>query len=1196
MFLKRIVLHGFKSFADRTEFEFGPGLSVIVGPNGCGKSNILDAIRWVLGEQSARTLRGQQMLDVIFSGSRSRKPANFAQVELTFDNTTRFLRIDRDEVTVGRVLYRSGESEYLLNGSVCRLKDIRELLLDTGIGVDAYSIIEQGRVDAVLQANPHQRRELFEEAAGISRYKARRTEAQRKLERAQNNLLRLQDVIDELERRLRSVKLAAGKARNYQEYDRRLRELRAAAALADYHALCGRLEAAGRRASALGDVLLAVRTELARRDAESLSLEQQAQKLEEQIAAAEQELRSAESQASTLAERVRQCEQRLSELSEGRQRHDAQMRSTSEALRELARQVERQQGELDALRDTCAQARAAVEQIDAQIGTLQQQRDEAAEALEAQRRGAFELARHVSLLHNEQNALEQQQDALAARRAQLAERLEALEAELQEASRIAEQITARREALAAEASRLAAALETVDQDIAEAEQQLAATEQRVLELSEQRSAAASRLALLEDLDQRREGVGEGTRWVLEWDEARRRAAGVIGLVADVLRIHEPRAACLLGVLEAFERDLIVERAEAFAEALGDAQPPAAFDVVALDGLAAGGGADGSHWPAGLRDEPDVIAPAAGWVACEARFEPLRDALLGRVVVVRDAAAARRLAAAYARAGLCFVGLDGHVVDARSGRWRVAGRRSGGGLISRKSEIEALRERLAGIESELTRTQRLRNDQNRRLEDLRLSREGLLQQLAETQKKEADAHAETTRLADARQRLESDRKRLLAEVAELDRGRQAAGERLRQLELELAAAGEKQAEHEQKLAALAEQLRQIEAGLRELHERRTAAEVEAARAQERLEAATRALTQVRQRYEEARSQASELEAAAARLGEQLARLERERSEARQRGVELEQQARMVRRRLDDLRTGHQRLRRRIDALRGVTRRLHAQIEQIDQRLREVEIEQHEAQVRADELVQRIQDELSLDLRELHRDYRDEPRDWDAVRAEIEELRAKIRRLGHVNLDAIAELEELTPRYENLLAQKRDLEESMSRLESLIAELNHECVTRFERSFRQIREQFQELFRKLFGGGRADIVLADPENPLECGIEILAKPPGKETRTLSLLSGGERTLAAVALLLGIFRTRPSPFAILDEVDAALDEANVDRFNMLLTEFLERSQFIVITHSKRTMQSADVLYGITMQEPGVSKRVSVRFDDRVEAPDVA
>ncbi len=1191
MFLKRIVLHGFKSFADRTEFEFGPGLSVIVGPNGCGKSNVLDAIRWVLGEQSARTLRGQQMLDVIFSGSRSRKPANFAQVELTFDNATRFLRSDTDEVTVGRVLYRSGESEYLLNGKVCRLRDIRELFLDTGVGVDAYSIIEQGRVDAMLQANPLQRRELFEEAAGISRYKARRTEAQRKLERAQNNLLRLADVIEELERRLRSVKLAAGKARNYQEYDRRLRELRAAAALADYHNLTRRLERAQRQKAALEDVLIAVRTELARCDAESLELEQQAQRLEEQITASEQTLRANESEASALAERVRQHTQRLEELTAGRQRHDEQVRSAAEALETLARQVEQHRGELEALRQACEQAEAAVSEIDAQIAQVEQQRREAAEALEAQRRGAFELARHISLLHNEQRGLEQQRATLESRRQQLAQRREAIESELDDAMRLAGDLEQRRADLAARAAQLAGELESLDARLREAGEQLEATEQQVLELSQHRSAAGSRLALLEDLDQRREGIGEGTRWVLDWDASRRQAGRVIGLVADVLRIRDEQARCLLSVLEPYERDLLVEDAAGFAGALGDDRPPAAFDVVALDALP-----QAESPPASWPDDPDVVAGAEAWVACEPRFEPLRRHLLGRVVVVRDAAAARRLAAACRGSGLCFVGLDGHVVDTRSGRWRVAGARAGGGLISRKSEIEALRERLAGIEDALSRAQRQRNEQQQTLEDLRLSREGLLQQLAETQKKEADAHAELTRLADARTRLESDLKRLAAEIDELERARQAADERQRQLALEIQTAEEKQAEHERRLADLAAGVREAEAELRALHERRTAAQVEAARAHERLEAARRALAEMQQRYEQARGQASELQAAAARLTEQLARLERERSEAEARRAALEAQAARQRARLDDLRARHQRLRRRVEALRGVTRRLHGQIEQLDERLREVGIEQREAQVRADDLVSRVAEELSLDLRELHRDYTGEQRDWDAVRAEIDELREKIRRLGNVNLDAIAELEELTPRYENLIAQKRDLEESMARLESLIAELNHECVTRFGRTFEQIRGHFQELFRKLFGGGRADIILADPENPLECGIEILAKPPGKETRTLSLLSGGERTLAAVALLLSVFRTRPSPFAILDEVDAALDEANIDRFNMLLTEFLERSQFIVITHSKRTMQSADVLYGITMQEPGVSKRVSVRFEDRVETPSVA
>ncbi len=1191
MYLKRIVLHGFKSFADRTEFEFGSGRTAIVGPNGCGKSNILDALRWVLGEQSARTLRGRKMLDVVFAGSRTRKPANFAQVDLTFDNSTHFLASEEDEVTVTRVLYRNGDSEYRINGKRCRMKDIRDLLLDTGVGVDAYSVIEQGRVDALLQANPAERREIFEEAAGVSRYRVRRAEAQRKLERTQNNLLRLNDVIEELERRLRSVKLAAGKARRFQEYDARLRELRSSFSLAEYHDLQQTLARQGEDVRAQREMLESKRVALARLDADAAELQHRVQALDEEIQQAEERLRELETEDSAVGERITQSRRRLEELAQTQRGRTEYAEQAARQARELAARLADDERELEAL--TLAQ-RAQAEHI----GALETQREQAAEQLEAarsaleqQRAAAFEAARRTSRLHNEHENLQRQTQQIESRLATLTQRREAAESQRGDLAVREAGLRQRCEELDAQSGELAAQIREKDAQLEQIQSRIEQHDQQLAGIKERHSAALSRLNLLEDLEQRQEGVGQGARAVLRWaEDGPEHDGSVVGLVADVLRIDDPRVDALAAVLARFENLVVVRDGYAFLAELGRRdEQPGSLGVIALDRV-------GRQPPASqdYREAPGFVARAADWVRCEEAYRPLAEFVLGRTIVVDVMERAMALAQG-APAGYTFVTLDGDTVES-DGRLTLGAAKGLVGLISRKAQIRQLQGEIDEIETQLEQTTRARAELEAQRSDQRVQREALLERIATTQKHHAEARTELVRLDDERRRLEREITALRGETDELGRTAEQLREQLRRVEAEHSECAQDQQAHESQIEALDGQVRQMEQRLEAASQELTAARVEAGRAAERCSARQRALEAQRQQLQTLHAQREAAEREAREAQERIAAAQEECRASEQRREELAAALQSQRGEVLRQRERRQEVRQQLEACGASVRDLHGEIEQADAQLREIEVALRESEVRKESLVSRVADELGIDLAALYERYEHTEQDWEAVRAEIEELRGKITRLGNVNLDAIAELEELTPRYENLVAQRDDLLESIERLDKLIAELDEESRTRFLACFEEVRENFHELFRKLFGGGKADIILEDPERPLECGIEIIARPPGKEPRSISLLSGGEKTMTAVALLFAIFKRKPSPFAILDEVDAALDESNIDRFNNMVHDFLTRSQFILITHSKRTMQTADVLYGITMEEPGVSKRVSVRFEERVDTPVVA
>jgi len=1190
MKLKKLIMCGFKSFVDRTELEFDDGISCIVGPNGCGKSNVVDAMKWVLGEQSAKSLRGTEMLDVIFNGSSARRPAGSAEVTLVFDNPDGVLQpafsdgTSSDVISVTRRLYRSGQSEYLINKAPCRLKDIREMFMDTGLGKDAYSVIEQGRVEAFLQANQDERRAIFDEAAGISKYKARKREAIRKLDRAEQNLLRVNDVLNEVEKRLRSIKYQAGKARNYQNYSQELGELKSLYLLAQYHQLSsarkelqGQVDAGNDKASSIQTRINQLEAAGSATEIESVELERAARELQGQIASMDARITACQERAEMLAQNVVELGQQIVAISARDEELEAKIVTCQKNIGQSQGDLQTTEEEITRLEgrhQTVRQEHSGGEMAMAKLQT----------ALADEKASVLDLLRRTSQLNNDIQASTIRSENLTARRDRLAQRAEELaemlESLVSEQSELQQKVADARTNVAGGQDRLARADEN--------NQKLTADEQalrvKLADTREERSATVSRIAVITEMQERLEGVSAGVKKVLQAID-RDEIPSVRGMLGDCIETDVEHAPVVEAALAGADQWLVADsfeqlraRKNQINEIIGTS---GAVEIISLDRTA------NVTCDFDAESDPLVIARAVDWVKVDPALAPVIGSVLGRTMVVADLDAAASVAAA-GRGDLRFVTLNGEVLEP-DGRIRIGGANRSTGVIARKSELAALAESQQQLDASIESLEAQCRDAHDEITQLDAHRQALRAEINE---------ANTRRV-----RLEANLAQIDEQVDQARREQPVIAEDIKGIDQDLA---EAQARGKQAAADLAEL--QLLSKTKEQESARLEAEIESA--SQRQGALASRLTEVRVAIassEQKRLALRESLASLNRQSEQMKKdLEGGKNEIellRKRRTDTEKSVQDARDETDrlykrqqelnveaaDLEETRQGLKEKHDAARQALadqRKVH---DETAEEINGYRVKLGQVDTNVENLIARSQDDLAMDLVGAFAEYEhDDERDWDQVRVRIEELTGKIQRLGNVNLDAIGEQEELEKRQGFLSTQLKDIAESRKQLNDLIARINKESHELFVQTFELVRENFQVLFRKLFGGGRADIMLTDPEDILESGIEIVARPPGKELRKLSLLSGGEKTMTALSLLFSIFKARPSPFCLLDEVDAALDEANTERFGNLLADFIEHSQFIVISHAKRTMSMANVLYGVTMQEPGVSKRISVRFED--------
>lgn len=1179
MLLKTIEIHGFKSFADKTELDLGTGVTCLVGPNGCGKSNVVDALKWALGEQRASALRGDNMGDVVFKGNGNRPPMSFAEVTLIFDNSENELPVETAEVSVTRRLARTGESQYLINRRPVRLKDVKELFFDTGLGQNAYSVLEQGRIDGILRANAVERRTIFEEAAGIQRFRMRKREAARKLERVDQNLLRVADLIEELERRVRSLKVQAGRARSYVELTSRLTELKTQQFLASgaeiahkAEDLAARLEAVRAADAASEQALLAMTQQVA-------AMEADLQTMRDEFSAAR--TRSAELNAELEAgvERRASLRQRQAESEEAAAARTRRIDVIEGEVVERREALDFQRTSVAGMKEDLLAAEGRVEARRAELTVAEREDDERAREYEAHEQQLIALADQEMRRSNELAGLDSRLRGLRTGR----ERLVRREAEL---AALLERVLTDAQKVRDDLSRLGEAAREQGESIGQARARLEKVRAREsvvrLDLARSQSELAAKESRRDTLDsviEEMEGVDEGSRALVKASREDADALpGVRGLLAELMNVPRARASALDTALGALAGAVVVEDRASLDICLEflrrESSGPATFLVLnapspSLAPQAAS--ADGDPLLDGIKLEPAV--------------RELLEGLIGDATWVSDDDAVLKAIGS----GRFLISKAGMRLE-RGGALRDRPQKKAVGFVERKVERDQLTEEVDALRKSLHALQE---------EEARLSGEvtqGTVE-VAEAEQRQRDLETGIRAGRSEDERLQ-DRAAIFRRELSV-----SAHERL-ELEDDSAQANRARRVCADDLAAcradrqVAEQARMSVAELRE----------EALEQLNRLsEAAALAATEVIQFRERVRGGEGEIAVVERALHEQeagLAALTSEREELRERarlaaqhGSQLEESVDELRvesaelsQSLDSMRTREDASLAAVDASRREALNAARAREQAREGLHQCQLEERELVLNQTALRERAQEEISLDIDACLVDY--DPTQ-QPPRAEIErefrDVRDKVARLGNVNLDAISELEQVEERLTFLIREREDLDGSRKSLAATIKELDLVSRDKFLETFEAVRENFRVLFRKLFHGGSADIRLEEGnEDVLEAGIDIFAGPPGKDPRSITLLSGGERTMTAVALLFALFKARPAPIAVLDEVDAALDEANIERFCSLLDDFIGESQFLIVTHSKRTMSYADVIFGVTMQESGVSKRIGIRMED--------
>ncbi len=1226
MYLKNLTVLGFKSFADKTTLNFQPGVTAIVGPNGCGKSNVSDAIRWVLGEQSAKALRGGEMADVIFNGTDGRKPLGMAEVSLTIGGVddehlkAAGVELAYDEVTLTRRVFRDGGSEYFINRTPCRLKDIQQLFMGTGVGRTSYSIMAQGNITQILSSKPEDRRLIFEEAAGITKFKAQKKEALRKLDYTEQNLLRVADLVREVKRQIGSLQRQAGKARRFKQLSEELQHLDTQLGRHQFDVLSTEIRDRQAAAEALRNEIEASSSNVLRAEDEIAGVRERLTELEHQIGSLQQRGMELKAEAERHESQIHFNEERLQEFAS----------QNAKALADIAQSEERctvSEQELAAAESSLSSAEAAVGSLRDALGAKQEElrRVEnelrgAQEGLRQAQSAAFAAAQDLSRARNEITALDLQKqgnlvrmEKLSAEKIQLEEERTRLELRLEE---FAADVEA--EKLSAQTQR--GTVEERQARLREIQSDLVRVTQEQDELLRAQAEKRSRLNVLEQLQAGHEGFSEGSLAALKQSDL------VMGSLADRIRVPDDYVTAIETALGHHLQVVLTEHPESARQIVNDLNAGrkgrASIAALALtrNGVSSGSEASGTEPDAVLLDaDPETMQlngaplPALAVVRGEESVQPLLHRLLGSTRIVRDLEAATT-AWKESQGAHHYVTLFGEVLSSQG--VFTGGNSSGNGagkgaasILARRNQITELQSVLTELLEKVAEVSRQKGLLQSEQTELQAGLQQAQSELREREVSIATHQGEFNALQNSRRLLHQKIDTVVYEVQSLASQEQDALQKRSVLEQR---AGDLQAREQSEQSRVAE----LTSTLDSLRLDRDAANTSLTESKVSLATEEQMRTSYAQRKQSLELRITEL----AQLIEQrqsdissfIGRREQAESEiqdSRSRIDRLQHERELVNAQTAELLAQKQaqesEISRREEALRD-QRRVLAENQE---RRSTIDIELAQKQMSVQNLKERIQQKYHVNLDDVRSEcititYVDEGpakvhiltpeemaasgagTDWAAVSQQVVALQQKLDEMGPVNLVAIEEYEETEQRYQFLSKQHDDLVQAKGQLVEVINRINSQTQEMFRTTFEQIRDNFRLMFTEVFGGGKADLILTDENDVLESGIEIVARPPGKQLQTISLLSGGEQTMTAVSVLFSIYQVKPSPFCVLDELDAPLDESNINRFIRVLQRFLDRSQFIIITHNKRTIGMADVLYGVTMQEHGVSRIVSVKF----------
>lgn len=1178
MYFKRIEMHGFKSFAEPVVIDFHEGVTCIVGPNGSGKSNISDAIRWVLGEQSPKMLRGGKMEEVIFAGTASRKSRGMAEVTLVIDNSTGILDIDYNEVAITRRMYRSGESEYLINNNQCRLRDIKELIMDTGIGVDGYSIIGQGKIADIVSNKPESRREIFEEAAGVVMYKSKKAEAERKLEASNANLERVSDIVSEIEGRIDGLREDSAKAKEYLELRERYQDLEINITLkniekletandsirGDARELTASIEKLGTRKQTLDG-------EISEERQKNERLEQLGNESNSALIAKIDELNQITNKSQLDGERLRAMERdaaringEIAELEsklETEQENGETLSQKQEEIRvRLTNEEQRLQEKIQGYNEITARVLAQSEQV------------------EEQRNEMFSLHSRAVSKRSEAASMESYRTSLQKRKEQLL----AEGAEQEQSTRAFEadqkKDLAEQEAAAARAQRIASAMEQLKQERADLMRVISEEAKKLDDTRIRVSQLAARKKTIEEMEHNYEGYNGAVRFVMKAG-----MPGIEGVVGDLMKAPAGYETALETALGGAMQNIVCQKDGHAKEAIRSLKANKAGRLTFLPMESVKGG--GVTVPGQVRQYAGYLGIGAELAEFAPQYQGIFNYLLGRVAVVDNMDSAIALSK-IAGNGIRFVTLDGEIINAggaiTGGRYKNAS----ANLLARKSEIAALAEQVETLQQAYQKGMHQNQERQARQEEIS---DQLQKMEEERRQKELEISALQAKIAAQRQNfrdVEQAGTKREKELLSIEHDSADMEKMLDELlrEIERSEAGHREAETQLTQTMQALELLKTEAA--EASEEITKARITKQDQENQFSASEELLRRVCAAAEELRGQIAERET-------RLADMDKEKHEilfSADNSEELFQKCSSEKAELEDyiarLNTERASLTAALNAKTDEQAALGETLRAYQDQKYQQEIRLAKNETQLDTLKEKLWDEFEISYAQAMT-FKKEEFVMSTATKESREIKNRIRELGDVNVGAIKEYEQVSERYGFLTEQRADILEAMQELQTIIGDMDRTIRTKFKENFDQVVIHFEEIFKELFGGGQAELRLDDENHPLEAGIEIIAQPPGKKLQNINLMSGGEKTMTAIALMFAVLKTKPTPFCILDEVEAALDDANIDRFANYLKNFHE-IQFAVVTHQKATMEHADVLYGVTMPEQGISKVISLRLGD--------
>ncbi|WP_449539980.1 chromosome segregation protein SMC [Ferdinandcohnia sp. Marseille-Q9671] len=1181
MFLKRLDIVGFKSFAERIAVDFVPGVTAVVGPNGSGKSNITDGIRWVLGEQSAKSLRGTKMEDIIFAGSDSRKALNVAEVTLTLDNEDQFLPIDYHEVSVTRRVYRSGESEFFINKQSCRLKDIVDLFMDSGLGREAFSIISQGKVEEILSSKAEERRSIFEEAAGVLKYKTRKKKAEYKLAETQENLNRVNDIIHELESQIEPLQIQASIAKDYLEKKEELETIEVGLTVYEIEDLHEKWENLSKLIEEHKEKELSLNTVLQSKEAKIEELrsgientDSSIHELQQLLLRTSEELEKLEGRKEVLKERKKNASQNKGQLKQ----------SILDLTQRLENISEKKQFEQQELISLVEEVKDLEQQLKEKMTLLASYDQNIEEKIESLKSDYFELLNKQASYRNEVGYIKdqlQQQEGKAARldtsnQKYILERNEILDAKVRLQTKLSvieqeinNQIVSFRE-LQAKLENSRTIYQKKESMLYQAYQYLQQTK--------------SRKEMLEEMQDDYSGFFQGVKEVLK--ARNEKLEGIEGAIAELVQVPKEYETAIEIALGAATQHIVVDNEKNARTAIQYLKKHSYGRATFLPMSVIKERTISPAQLSGIKGHPAFIGVASELVTFEERYQNVMGNLLGTILITNDLKGANELASLMGHR-YRIVTLDGDVVNPGGSMTGGAVKQKSNSLLSRGRELEAITQKLTDMEIKTAELEKDVKEKKKQIteqetmveklrqagETLRLKEQTVKGEYREVSLKEQNVNEHLELYDDEKQQFQLDKERMTSRLEQLN----------------------------QELVMLEKELQQLDETITKLNSQKSHQQTSRETVQAEITDQKVLLARKKQAYEHQQEKVDRLEeefsdgsAKLTELKEDLALLENEMTSSNSGELELEEAAKQ---KSNDKDATIQ----MISSKREYRLQLQTTLEDVERELKEdrrqykqlVDVVQDE-EVR----VNRLDVELENCLTHLREEYLltyEAAKEQFPLKIEVSEARRKVKliklaieELGNVNLGAIDEYDRVSERYTFLTEQKNDLQEAKDTLFQVIDEMDDEMKKRFEATFTSIRSHFETVFQALFGGGRADLRLTEPTDLLNTGVDIVAQPPGKKLQNLGLLSGGERALTAIALLFSILKVRPVPFCVLDEVEAALDEANVFRFAQYLKKFSKETQFIVITHRKGTMEEADVLYGVTMQESGVSKLVSVRLEE--------